>query len=192
VLVRSPELEVLLKLEMLRQNRPMAEIVREAVAQYVSREAGAAPPGAGQFASGRTDTASDVDAALAADAFGGSPPTASARRGRTLIEAERRGLILPAPVIPEVDHLLGRRLGDTSRRVFYQGLVKGHYYVGDLPRPAYARLAELNAQFSELNLGFVDAAVAAIAEGLGIARIATTDRRHFATLAAALGFAIVP
>ena len=34
----EPELEVLLKLEMLRQKRPMAEIVREAVARYVARD----------------------------------------------------------------------------------------------------------------------------------------------------------
>ena len=45
------ELEVLLKLEMLRQKRPMAEIVREAVYAYVTREPGQAPPGAGAFAS---------------------------------------------------------------------------------------------------------------------------------------------
>lgn len=87
----DPELEVLLKLEMLRQNRPMAEIVREAVAQYVSREPGAAPPGAGQFASGRTDTASDVDAALSADGFGGSAPAASTRHGRARRRRTRTG-----------------------------------------------------------------------------------------------------
>ena len=32
-------------------------------------------------------------------------------RARALIEAEPRGLVLPAAVIPEVDHLLGVRLG---------------------------------------------------------------------------------
>ena len=32
----EPELEVLLKLEMLRQKRPMAEIVREAIHTYLS------------------------------------------------------------------------------------------------------------------------------------------------------------
>ncbi len=65
----EPELEVLLKLEMVRQNRPMAEIVREAVFQYLNREP-AAPPGAGAFRSGRTDTAEHVDEALTTSGFG--------------------------------------------------------------------------------------------------------------------------
>ena len=40
----DPELEVLLRLEMLRQKRPMAELVREAVEAYVTRERRKAPP----------------------------------------------------------------------------------------------------------------------------------------------------
>ena len=59
----GPELEVLLKTEMLRQNRPMAEIVREAV-RVCAREPRQAPPGAGAFASGHADTAERADAIL--------------------------------------------------------------------------------------------------------------------------------
>ena len=66
----DPELEVLLKLEMLRQKRPMAELVREAVHAYVAREPQRAPPGAGAFASGRSDTAARVDEILAETGFG--------------------------------------------------------------------------------------------------------------------------
>jgi hypothetical protein len=66
----DPELEVLLKLEMLRQKRPMAEIVREAVHAYVTRESRHAPPGAGSFASGHTDTAVRVDDVLRETGFG--------------------------------------------------------------------------------------------------------------------------
>ena len=66
------ELEVLLKLEMLRQKRPMAEIVREAVQAYVSRERRAPPPGAGAFSSGHTDTADRAEDILAKTGFGGS------------------------------------------------------------------------------------------------------------------------
>ena len=64
--------EVLLKLEMLRQKRPMAEIVREAVQAYVSRERRAPPPGAGAFSSGHTDTADRAEDILAKTGFGGS------------------------------------------------------------------------------------------------------------------------
>ena len=114
------------------------------------------------------------------------------RRARTLVEGEQRGLILPAPVIPEVDHLLGHRLGSRSRLTFYAGIVDGYYLVADLPRDVYARVADLNRQFADLELGFVDAAIAALAGTLGLSRVATTDRRHFEPLAAALSLEILP
>ena len=113
-------------------------------------------------------------------------------RARHVVESEQRGLILPSPVIPEVDWLLGQRLGARSRLTFYEGIIEGYYLVADLPRAAYARVAELNRQFSDLDLGFVDAAVIATAEALGLTRIATTDRRHFQPVAQALGLVLVP
>ena len=81
----DPDLEVLLKLEMRRQGRPMAEIVREAVQAYVTRVPHAPPPGAGEFASGRSGTAADTKGALADTGFGAGrrarrQPSARARR----------------------------------------------------------------------------------------------------------------
>jgi predicted nucleic acid-binding protein len=113
-------------------------------------------------------------------------------RARTLIEAEQRGLILPATVIPEVDWLLGQRLGASSRLTFYEGITGSYYLVTDLPQAGYARVAALNRQFANLDLGFVDAAIAALAESVGLRRIATTDRRHFGPLAGALGLTLLP
>ena len=82
-------------------------------------------------------------------------------RARAVVQEEERGLILPAPVVPEVDHLLGVRLGAKSRQTFYAGIVEGYYLVADLPRDGYAR-------------------------------VATTDRRHLAPLAAALSLELLP
>jgi hypothetical protein len=113
-------------------------------------------------------------------------------RARLLVQTEQRGLILPAPVVPEIDHLLGRRLGAKSRLTFYAGIVEGYYLIADLPTASYARVVDLNRQFADLNLGFVDAAIAALAESLGLSRIATTDRRHFDPLAAALSLELLP
>jgi predicted nucleic acid-binding protein len=113
-------------------------------------------------------------------------------RARAVLQGEQRGLILPAPVIPEVDHLLGVRLGAKSRLTLYAGIVDGYYLVADLPGPAYGRIAELNRRFDELDLGFVDASIVALAEALGLSRIATTDRRRFDPLASALGLQLVP
>jgi uncharacterized protein len=113
-------------------------------------------------------------------------------RARALLQGARHGLILPAPVIPEVDHLLRQRLGARSRLTFYEGIVGGYYLVADLPAESYGRVVELNRRFEDLDLGFVDAAIVALAETLGVSRIATTDRRHFGPLAEALSLDLVP
>ena len=113
-------------------------------------------------------------------------------RARMLVQGEQRGLIVPAPVVPEVDHLLGQRLGAKSRLTFYAGIIDGYYLIADLPKEAYGRVADLNRHFEDLDLGFVDAAIIALAETLGLSRIATTDRRHFDPLAAALSLQLLP
>jgi predicted nucleic acid-binding protein len=113
-------------------------------------------------------------------------------RARALMQGEQRGLILPAPVLPEVDHLLRHRLGAKSRLTFYTGMIEGYYLIADLPKAAYARVADLNRRFEDLDLGFVDAAIIALAESLGVSRVATTDRRHFEPVAAALSLQLLP
>ena len=76
----DPELEVLLKLEMLRQKRPMAELVREAVQAYVTREPRKAPPGAGAFTSGRSDTAERAEDILTKTGFSAKPTSPGSRK----------------------------------------------------------------------------------------------------------------
>jgi hypothetical protein len=70
----EPELEVLLKLEVQRQKRPMAELVREAVHAYLTKAPRKMPPGAGAFASGRPDTAERAEEILAQSGFGTATP----------------------------------------------------------------------------------------------------------------------
>ena len=87
------ELEVLLKLEMLRQKRPMAEILcAKPSMRYVTREPGHAPPGAGAFASGHADTAERADAVLvlALTGFGGRPAPARQPRRQATTKKKRR------------------------------------------------------------------------------------------------------
>jgi len=72
----EPELEILLKLEMQRQKRPMAELVREAVYAYVTRGPRQVPPGAGAFASGLSNTAARAEEVLTETGFGGASDTA--------------------------------------------------------------------------------------------------------------------
>ena len=68
----DPELEALLKAETLRRNQPMAELVREAVREYIVRSRPGSPPGAGEFSSGYADTADRSEEILTETGFGTS------------------------------------------------------------------------------------------------------------------------
>lgn len=111
---------------------------------------------------------------------------------RDLLAAEPGGLVVPSPILPGLDHLLGGRLGHDAQRALYRGIVDGHFFLVDLPRSGYQRVLELNDLYAGLGLGFVDAAVIAIAEELGLGRIATTDRRHFTAVTAAIPLELLP
>ena len=113
-------------------------------------------------------------------------------RARGVVQEAARSLVLPAPVIPEIDYLLGTRVGAAARHAFYAGITGGHYLVADVPRQVYPRVAAIDRQFADLSLGFVDAAIVALAEHLRITRVATTDRRHFAPVAAQFSLVVVP
>ncbi len=109
-----------------------------------------------------------------------------------LFQEEQGALVIPAPVIPEADHLLGSRLGKAAQAALYRGLSARDYFVADLPHERYERVEELNRQFAGLSLGFVDAAIVAISEFLGLRRIATTDRRDFDPLARVFDLELLP
>jgi predicted nucleic acid-binding protein len=111
-------------------------------------------------------------------------------RSKAVIAGAHLGLVLPAPTIPEIDHLLRHRIGDAACAMFYRGLTDGSYVVADVPTEGYKRIVELTHQYP--HLGFVDAAVIAIAEDRHLTQLATTDLRHFGPLAEPLGLQLVP
>lgn len=111
---------------------------------------------------------------------------------RKLMEGGSWPLIVPAPVIPEVDYLLGERMGTKAQTRFYEGLTDGSFFVAELSRESYPRVLELNQKYPKLRLGFVDAAVLTMAENLGLSRIATTDRRHFHAVKLSLEIELLP
>jgi predicted nucleic acid-binding protein len=89
-------------------------------------------------------------------------------------------IALPAPVVTETCML------PDSRRVeihpLLDSVVDGTVVVVDLDRTDYVRVRQLMKQYADLALGFVDAAVVAVAERLQEGTIATLDRRHFSVV----------
>jgi predicted nucleic acid-binding protein len=113
-------------------------------------------------------------------------------RAVRLLRAEAGGLIVPAAVIPEVDHLLLGRLGVAARRRFLTDVTQGVYFVAELSASGYSRTLELERRFADLELDFADLAVVATAEDKQVRRIATTDRRDFDVLSKALALMLLP
>lgn len=63
------ELETLLKIETIRRGKPMAELIREALHDYLVHGKPAPPPGAGAFSSGHADTAEHAEEELTKTGF---------------------------------------------------------------------------------------------------------------------------
>ena len=91
-------------------------------------------------------------------------------------------LVVPAPVVVELDWLSGERLGPAPFMEFLADVEDGAVTVVDLERSDYIRVRELLDRYRDLRLGFVDAAAVAIVERLREQKLATLDHRHFGTI----------
>ena len=82
-------------------------------------------------------------------------------------------------VVTEVTDLVSTRLGPEPEVRFLGDLAAGAFAVEPVSAGDWLRIAELVARYCDLPLGTVDASVVATAERLGVADVATLDRRHF-------------
>lgn len=99
-----------------------------------------------------------------------------------LLVTRREPLVVPSPVIVELAWLAGARLGPNAIDTFFSDVPDGTVTVADLIRSDYVRVRDLCAQYSDMPLGFVDAAVLAIVERLNEDKLATLDHRHFSVV----------
>lgn len=88
-------------------------------------------------------------------------------------------VLVPAPVLVEIEWLTRRRLDARSFDVLMRDVKAGLLRIVDLTRVDYGRAGELVAMYADFPLGFVDAAVLAVVERLGERKLATLDHRHF-------------
>ena len=101
---------------------------------------------------------------------------------RTLIESADEVLVIPSPVLVEVDYWIGQRLHPGVLVALLADIEAGAYVVADLAAQDYARVRELCDRYADADIGFVDAAVLAIVERANESKLATLDRRHFGLL----------
>ena len=76
----------------------------------------------------------------------------------------RRSIVVPEPVLVEVDHLGRNRIGAGPTRAFMEATIGGEREIAYLSPGLARRAVELDDQYADLGLGFVDACVMAIAE----------------------------
>jgi predicted nucleic acid-binding protein len=81
-----------------------------------------------------------------------------------LVTELRRDLLLPEPVIVEADQLLRSRVGSQSARLFLASIAAGEHSVVNVSPRLLQRAVELDTAFADLDLGYTDAAVMALAE----------------------------
>jgi predicted nucleic acid-binding protein len=93
---------------------------------------------------------------------------------------QARTRYVPGLVLAEVDYFL--RDERRAMQVFVQDLARGAFTYAPPTLGQLTRAMEVDRRFADLSLGLVDASIVALAESLGICRLATRDVRHFAAV----------
>jgi len=96
--------------------------------------------------------------------------------------ANRKPVVVPVCVLPEVCYLLNTRISAQAEAAFVHALAAGEFTLEPLETEDITRADLLVAKYADLGLGFVDATVIAAAERLDATEVLTTDRRHFAAV----------
>ena len=91
-------------------------------------------------------------------------------------------MIIPAPVLVEVDYWIHVRLHAGVLASLLDDILAGAYHVEELQPEDYRRIRELCDRYADADVGFVDAAVLAVVERLNEPKLATLDQRHFRVL----------
>jgi predicted nucleic acid-binding protein len=98
------------------------------------------------------------------------------QRFRKAIDQARTRYV-PRLVLAEVDYFL--RNERRAMQVFMRDLARGAFTYAPPTIGQLSRAMEVDRRFEDLGLGLVDSSIVALAESLGIRRLATRDVRHF-------------
>jgi len=99
-----------------------------------------------------------------------------------LFEHDPSAWVLPWAILPEVDYLIARYVGSAAATAFMTDVALGAFTVEWGDEADLRRALEIRERYRALELGLVDSVVAAVAERVRAAAIATIDLRDFGAL----------
>lgn len=100
-------------------------------------------------------------------------------RCRGMVESVPEDLVIPSPVLVELDYWVLKLLGPDAWATFVEDVSRGAYRLHHPDESDLTRAAELERTYASLDLGLVDASVIVACERLGETKVATLDRRDF-------------
>jgi len=92
---------------------------------------------------------------------------------------EDNQILIPATILPEVDYLVNKYLGERVARSFLEALIDGSFQYLPVELIDIDRAIKIMARYQDIPLGLVDSSLVALAERHQINQILTLDRRHF-------------
>ena len=88
-------------------------------------------------------------------------------------------IYIPVTVLPEVDYLATKYLGERVARSFLEDLADGYFNYLPIELDEINQTTKIMERYKDLPLGFVDASLVILAKRYQIRKILTLDRRHF-------------
>ena len=102
------------------------------------------------------------------------------RHHQAAVEAIKQHLVyVPVTVLPEVDYLATKYLGERVARAFLEDINQQKFSLLPFESVDLAKVTPIMARYRDLPLGLVDASLLVLAERYSINKILTLDRRHF-------------
>jgi predicted nucleic acid-binding protein len=97
-----------------------------------------------------------------------------------VVEAIRnQQVFVPVTVLPEVDYLATKYLGERVARAFLMDITQGKYSLLPFDLEDLEKALKIMTRYQDLPLGLVDASLLVMAERYSINQILTLDHRHF-------------
>jgi len=96
-----------------------------------------------------------------------------------LVSIQDKEIYVPVTVLPEVDYLVTKYLGERVARASLEDINQSNFNLLSFELSDLAKTTKIMARYRDLPLGLVDASLVVLAERFGISKILTLDRRHF-------------